>query len=288
MNFWVSYRFSRGIITPISRLRDAAVKISEGDLSCGIAEEGEGEVRELCRTLEFMRIKLKESIYLQQKYDENRKFLVSSISHDLKTPVTSIKGYIEGIIDGVAKTPEKNGGIPGNGTIKGDSGERMIDDLLLYSKLDLNQIPYHFEKTNLEPYFEDCVSDHRYEYEKANIKLALISELKETVYVLIDRERLKRVIQNILDNAKKYMEKADGQVHIILRETRTSAIIEIRDNGKGIPENDLPHIFERFYRADPSRKSADGSGLGLLLPNKLWKVTKEKYGSEAQLGKEPA
>lgn len=100
MNFWVSYRFSRGIITPISRLRDAAVKISEGDLSCGIAEEGEGEVRELCRTLEFMRIKLKESIYLQQKYDENRKFLVSSISHDLKTPVTSIKGYIEGIIDG--------------------------------------------------------------------------------------------------------------------------------------------------------------------------------------------
>lgn len=85
MNFWVSYRFSRGIITPIARLRDAAVKISEGDLSFGIAEEGEGEVRELCRTLEFMRIKLKESVYLQQKYDENRKFLISSISHDLKT-----------------------------------------------------------------------------------------------------------------------------------------------------------------------------------------------------------
>lgn len=77
------------------------------------------------------------------------------------------------------------------------------------------------------------------------------------------------------------MEKVNGQVDIILRETRTSAIIEIRDNGKGIPEVDLPHIFERFYRADPSRKSVDGSGLGWLLPNKLWKAMKERSGSEA-------
>lgn len=269
MNFWVSYRFSRGIILPVSRLKDAAVKISEGDLNWGIAEEGEGEVRELSRTLELMRIKLKESVYLQQKYDENRKFLISSISHDLKTPVTSIKGYIEGIIDGVAQTPEKMADYLQTARSKALLVNAMIDDLLLYSKLDLNQLPYHFEQTDVQRYFEDCVADNRYEYDKAGIRLELVSELEKPVFVLIDRERMKRVVQNILDNAKKYMDRADGSVEIRLRETRTSVIIEIRDNGKGIPEQDLPHIFDRFYRADPSRTNADGSGLGLAIAKQI-------------------
>jgi signal transduction histidine kinase len=269
MNGWVSYRFTRSIIAPVSRLRDAAVKISEGDLSGGIAEEGEGEVRELSRTLELMRIKLKESLYLQQKYDDNRRFLVSSISHDLKTPVASIIGYIEGIIDGVANTPGKMAEYLETARAKANLVNAMIDDLLLYSKLDLNQIPYHFEKTELASYLEDCVADHRHAFEKANIRLALTRELKETVFVFIDRERFQRVMQNILDNARKYMEKPGGRVEVILRETRTSAIVEVRDNGPGIPEDSLPQIFDRFYRADPSRKTAGGSGLGLAIAKQI-------------------
>ncbi|MBO8173142.1 MAG: HAMP domain-containing histidine kinase [Bacillaceae bacterium] len=291
MNFWVSYRFSRGIMIPVSRLKEAAVKISEGDLNHGIAEEGDGEVRELARTLELMRIKLKESIYQQQKYDENRKFLISSISHDLKTPVTSIIGYIEGIMDGVARTPDKINEYLETARSRAVLVNTMIDDLLLYAKLDLNQIPYHFEKTDLQKYFEDCLSDYRYEFEKMNIKLSLVCELKERVYVQIDRERLKRVIQNVLDNAKKYVDRDDGQVDILLRETGTSAIIEIRDNGKGIPEKDLPHIFDKFYRADPSRTSADGSGLGLAIARqivedhegKIWAISTDGKGTRMMI-----
>ncbi|MBD0382827.1 sensor histidine kinase [Paenibacillus sedimenti] len=282
MNLWVSYRFSRGIVTPISRLKAAANAISEGDLSRGIAEEGEGEVRELCRTLELMRIKLKESVYLQEKYDDNRKFLVSSISHDLKTPVTSIKGYIEGIIDGVAKTPEKLEEYLETARSKAILVNAMIDDLLLYSKLDLNQLPYHFEKSDVLAYFEDCVADYKYEFEKADIAIELINEMKESVQVLIDRERLKRVVQNILDNAMTYVEKGRGQVMIMLRETRTSVIIEIRDNGKGIPETKLPHIFERFYQADPSRKS--GSGLGLAIAKQIIEGHEGKIWATSQVG----
>lgn len=269
MNLWVSYRFSRGIIIPVSRLRDSAVKISEGDLNDGIAEEGEGEVRELSRTLELMRIKLKESIYFQQKYDENRKFLVSSISHDLKTPVTSIKGYIEGIMDGVATTPEKMEAYLETARSKAILVNTMIDDLLLYSKLDLNQLPYHFEKCHLADYMEDCIEDNKYEFEKRNIRLELVNQLNGAVYVLMDRERLMRVIQNIMDNSAKYLDKDNGTIVMMLRETRTSAIIEIRDNGKGIPEQQLPHIFDRFFRVDSSRGTTDGSGLGLAIAKQI-------------------
>lgn len=283
-NMWVSLSLGKRILTPLSRLKEAAVQISEGDLSGGIAEEGEGEIRELSRTLELLRMKLKESILLQQKFDENRKFLISSISHDLKTPVTSIKGYVEGIIDGVAQTPEKKREYLETVRSKAMLVNSMIDDLLFYSKLDMKQIPFHFERTDLEAYMDHCVSEQRYEFEKAKVPLSLRSELKEQTYVYIDRERFARVIQNVLDNAKKYIEKPAGEVSVILRETRTSAIIEIRDNGRGIPEEHLAHIFERFYRGDSSRSGAEGSGLGLAISKQIVEGHEGKIWVTSKLG----
>lgn len=269
MNAWVSFRFFRQIISPIGRLKKAAEKISQGDLNWEIGEEGEGEIRELCQALEVMRLKLKESILLQQKYDENRAFLISSISHDLKTPVTSIIGYIDGIIDGVARTPEKIAAYLETARSKALQVNALIDDLLLYSRLDMNQIRYHFELTDLKGYLEDCLADNAYDFKKSNIDLSLTLQVEGPLWAKIDREKLKRVIQNILDNAKRYMDKDEGKVEIILRKTSSSAVIEIKDNGRGVAEEDLPHIFDRFYRADPARKSTEGSGLGLAIAKQI-------------------
>jgi len=106
-NIVIITAFSKKVITPLGKLQAAAGKISEGNLDFEIIEDGDTQIRELCRSFEKMRLKLVEANYTQKKYDESRKMLFSSISHDLKTPITSIKGYVEGILDGVANTPQK-------------------------------------------------------------------------------------------------------------------------------------------------------------------------------------
>lgn len=291
VNFYMSYVFSKTTLKPISLLKTAASEISSGNLNYKIIEDGDDEIKELCHDFDFMRIQLKDSVYMKMKYDENRTTLVSSISHDLKTPITSIKGYVEGILDGVANTPEKLESYLKTIYSKAEHIDGMIDDLLLYSKLDLNQLPFNFEKINIIEYFEDCISENEDELRKANIEITLNNQLRDSEYVIIDRERLKRVIMNIIDNSRKYMDKLEGQIIVTLRETHTSMIIEIRDNGSGIGKNDINKIFDRFYRADASRGVTKGSGLGLAIgkqiveghKGKIWAVGHENDGTSIMI-----
>ena len=267
-NIVVSYQFSRSIIKPLHNLQSAAAEISRGNLDHTIVEEGDQEIQALCRDLELMRIKLKDSVYTQLKYEDNRKMLVSSISHDLKTPVTSIKGYVEGILDGIADTPDKRERYLKTISFKAHQVDQMIDDLLLYAKLDLNQIPFDFERTDIEEYLKLCLLESEPELERSHIRISFYNELREKQqYVLLDRERMKRVIMNILDNSRKYMSKDQGRIKILLRDTAASLIIELRDNGSGISEGDLPYVFDRFYRSDAARSK--GSGLGLAIAKQI-------------------
>lgn len=290
-NFIVSYQFSRSIIRPLHHLQKAAAEITQGNLSHPIVEEGDEEIQELCRDLELMRLKLKGSVHTQLKYEDNRKLLISSISHDLKTPVTSIKGYVEGLLDGIAHTPEKKEKYLKTIYSKALQVDTMIDDLLLYAKLDMNQIPFNFERTDVEKFLEDGIVESEHEMEQSNIRLSFTSELKGRRGILLDRERMRRVIMNILDNSRKYMDKELGLITVLLRETHTSFIIELRDNGSGIPEKDIPQIFERFYRSDTARSEIKGSGLGLAIAKqiveghegRIWAVSHSDEGTSIMI-----
>lgn len=272
-NVFMSYQISRSVLSPLNHLKKAATEISGGNLDFSIVEEGDQELRELCLDLEFMRIKLKDSIHTQLKFEENRKMLISSISHDLKTPVTSIKGYVEGIMDGVANTPEKQDRYLKTIYTKAQQVDLMIDDLLLYAKLDLNQLPFDFERTDIEKYLQDFILESEPEYEEGGIQLPFQTELSRSYEIQLDRERFRRVFTNVLDNSRKYIKKVDGneqgKIQISLRETQSSIIIELRDNGTGISEKDLPYIFDRFYRSDTSRGEIKGSGLGLAIAKQI-------------------
>lgn len=277
----------KNIIIPITDLTKEMEKLRIGELETAITDKGYGEIRELGSAIEQLRLQLKNSIYYQQRVDENRKFLISSISHDLKTPVTSIRGYIDGVLDGVANTDEKKEYYLSKAIEKTKMINTMIEDLLLYSKLDLNQMTFKKDKVNIVKYIESCIEDSSEDFLRENKRIIFENKLSTTIFVIIDVAKFKRVVQNIMDNAKRSIEVQTGQLKIMLRETNSSIIIEFKDNGKGISKQDLPHVFERFYRADTAREVKGSSGLGLAiakqivegLGGRIWAISENGQGA---------
>lgn len=276
------------IITPIKKLQIAAKNIENGNLDFTIEVDTKDEIGELCQNFESMRLRLKQSSEEKLESERENKILISNISHDLKTPITAIKGYVEGIMDGVAATPEKQEKYLKTIYNKANEMNLLINELTLYSQIDTNRIPYNFKKINLNAYFSDCVEELEMELDSKDIGLAYFNYTDSDIMIIADPEQLKRVVNNIIGNSIKYMDKRKGFINIRIKDVGDFVQIEIEDNGKGIASCDLPHVFDRFYRADESRNSATGgSGIGLSIvrkiiedhSGKIWATSKVETGT---------
>ena len=278
----------RSIAVPLVKLKKATKNIKEGNLDFVLEVEGNDEFSQLCQDFEEMRKRLKESTEEKILMDKENKELISNISHDLKTPITAVKGYVEGIMDGVADTPEKMDRYVRTIYNKTNEMDHLINELTFYSKIDTNRIPYTFSKLNVEDYFSDCAEELGLEMETRGIELVYANYVEKGVQVIADGEQIRRVIHNIVSNAIKYMEKPRGIIQLRVKDVGDFIQVEIEDNGKGIAAKDLPYIFERFYRAEKSRNSATGgSGIGLSIVKKIiedhggkiWATSKESSGT---------
>lgn len=281
----------RSVATPLVKLRKATQNIKDGNLDFVLDVEGTDEFAELCRDFEEMRRRLKKSAEEKLVLDKENKELISNISHDLKTPITAVKGYVEGIMDGVADTPEKMDRYVRTIYNKTVEMDHLINELTFYSKIDTNRIPYTFSKLNVEDYFSDCAEEVGLELETRGIQLCYANYVDSDVQVIADGEQIRRVIHNIISNAIKYMDKGKGMKGIIqirVKDVGDFVQVEIEDNGKGIAAKDLPYIFDRFYRTDVSRNSAKGgSGIGLSIVRKIledhggkvWATSREDIGT---------
>ena len=278
----------KSIVTPIHHLQVATKKITDGNLDFEMPAGGEDEIGELCTDFEEMRRRLKETAEEKLEAEKQNKELISNISHDLRTPITAVKGYVEGLMDGVADTPEKQEKYIRTIYNKANDMERLINELTFYSKIDTNRIPYHFDRINVNDYFADCVEELSIELEEQNIELAYFNYVDENVQVIADAEQIKRVINNIVSNSIKYIDKPKGYINIRVKDVGDFIQVEIEDNGKGIATKDLPLIFNRFYRTDASRNSSKGgSGIGLSIVKKIiedhggkvWATSKENTGT---------
>ena len=272
-NIILSYLMSRRILRPVTQLSEATDKISEGDLDFHIESKNKDELGKLVNTFDDMRGKLKESLELREHYENNRKELIASISHDLKTPLTSIRGYVEGIQDGVAKTEEKLEQYLWTIRGKAEYMDRLINELFLYSKLDLKKEPFNFERVKLLPFIEDYVEELKFELAEENVQLSLNVQKPFHAIVSIDRNKMIRVLNNILNNSVNYVEDGKGRIEVDVKEQEETVMVIISDNGSGVSIEELTDIFNRFYRSDPSRSSkTGGSGLGLAIALQIIKA----------------
>ena len=275
----------RSIAVPLVKLKKATQNIKEGNLDFVLDVEGKDEFSELCQDFEEMRRRLKESTEEKSLIEKENSELISNISHDLKTPITAVKGYVEGIMDGVADTPEKMDRYVRTIYNKTNEMDHLINELTFYSKIDTNRIPYTFSKLNVEDYFEDCSEEVGLELETRGIELVYANYVEKDVMVIADGEQIRRVIHNIISNAIKYMDKPKGIIQIRIKDVGDFIQIEIEDNGKGIGPKDLPYIFDRFYRTDVSRNSSKGgSGIGLSIVKKILEDHGGKVWATSRLG----
>lgn len=275
----------RSIAVPLVKLRKATQNIKEGNLDFVLEVEGKDEFSQLCQDFEEMRKRLKEFTEEKILMDKENKELISNISHDLKTPITAVKGYVEGIMDGVADTPEKMNRYVRTIYNKTNEMDHLINELTFYSKIDTNRIPYTFSKLNVEDYFSDCAEELGLEMETKGIELVYANYVEKDVQVIADGEQIRRVIHNIVSNAIKYMEKPKGIIQLRVKDVGDFIQVEIEDNGKGIAAKDLPYIFDRFYRTDVSRNSSKGgSGIGLSIVKKIMEDHGGKVWATSRLG----
>lgn len=258
------------ILRPITELQKAVIEISKGNYDVKVQDNMDNKLSMLTYSFNEMAEGLREGERIKAEYEENRKNLIANISHDLKTPITSIQGYIETLqeMDNMPKeTVEKY-----YRTIYNNAAymNRLIDDLFLFSKLDIQKLDFNFQNTEINSFMEDLMQEFGFELEDREIIFKYVDRIKGKKYVKIDGKRINQVFRNIIGNAIKYAYNENLLIEVTMQEKENNIYIDIRDNGPGIPNEKLDNIFNRFYRVDTERtKDLMSTGLGLAITKEL-------------------
>lgn len=265
-----TFQMRRRLLEPLEKMKAATEEIAKGNYGVTIDDFDANMVEDLIDSFNNMSRELKEANELKLRYERNRKRLIAGISHDLKTPITSIIGYIDGIQSGVAKDEEKKKQyleiISKNAHYTND----LINDLFLFSKLDIDEQEYDFKRMLANEIFADFFLEKQLELEEQGVRVTIEDRLTESCWVMLDTKMIARVLSNLIQNSIKYNDKENKTLLFRIWNDPHWLWIQVVDNGMGIQQGDLQTIFDVFYRADSARsKDIGGSGLGLSIAKQL-------------------
>ena len=251
----------RRVEEPLDLLTQGVAQISSGRLDYTLFYDRDDEFAPVCRAFNDMAGRLLSSAEQSAAEEQSRRELFAGISHDLRSPLTSVRAYTEALLDGIAKTPEDTERYLTRIHLHEMEIEHMVEALFLYTKMELKDYPVHLQRLQLKQELiricEENPADEHLEVD--------LTEL-QPLSVTADPFLLERIILNLLDNSRKYRKDAVAHVRIAAVSADNGIVLSVADDGIGVPEELLPRLFDPFYRTDPARNNpAGGSGLGLAI-----------------------
>ena len=254
---------TKHILEPLEALAKGAKRIKENNLSENVEYLGEIEFEDVCHNFNDMQGHILEEQEKNRKYEKARTDMIAGISHDLRTPLTAVNATIKGMLDGVASTKEQQQKFLEIAYRRTNEMNELLNQLFYFSKLETGNMPFLFENIEITQYLEVYVKS-------ANSLMAedeeiIINNDGNPVNIWGDAKQLHRILDNLVENSRKYGENKPLKIEINLKKSNDKAFIIFKDNGVGVKEEKLPHIFEEFYRCDSSRNKNKGNGLGLYI-----------------------
>ena len=260
--------FLRGLLRPINQLTKAAKEIERGNLDFSITYDKKDEFLQVFTQFDRMRIKLKDSLWQQIRDEESRVEMISNIAHDLRTPITSIQGYTQGLIDDIANTEEKRQKYLETIIVKSQELNRMSDSLSMFAHVGKHEVNIETSKINAKSFINDEIEEMLMSLQTVEITHQV--DIDEKTQFEIDIMQVKRIFSNIMQNSMKYKGDNPARIHIHAYENDRFVLFRFADQGQGVKDSELKLIFNRFYRSDIARQdTSNGSGLGLSIAKQI-------------------
>ncbi len=281
----VSYGVSRRITSPILSIASTAKAIKEGDVRQRVPEVSKDEIGDLGKAINDMAEKLGSDITRLKKLERIRSEFLANVSHELRTPIFSIQGFLETLLDGAVDDPTVNRDFLDKAHRHAGRLNTLLNDLIEIARIESGEMKMSFRYFSIGEFLQGVVDEMRGQAEKKNLSLSMLPGIRPDEQVYGDRDRLKQVMVNLIDNAIKYTEPG-GSIFCSVDIAGDRTVVHVRDTGCGIAPVHLPRIFERFYRVDRDRsREVGGTGLGLAIVKHIVEAHGGTISVESTVGK---